>query len=299
MSTNHLPFPIAAFNKPNPIELPNTFRPRDIDILCGRGRRVWDHTGNRRFKAIIKENAHEYATARTKMEKGAIVASMVDKMREDGVLFVRKDTQTQRWHDIGEFLAREKTSHAIRDHIYKKNCAARKRNQMKTIRSMNVNYYDEKITQQSTVLCAPTTQQQTPLTNLQFSSCDLRLSSRPSSPRRISEESIKALDKIERIATDLGSMIKDDENCKKSLDIQPVNESVGPSPSSNAIFLDAASSFLERAQTAIAEVEAVIQQELDQATPNIEQGQDENTTSPDDGESLRWSELFPVTIFDD
>ena len=69
----------------------------------------------------LEANAAKYTSARTKMEKGALIASMVDSMREEGSLFVKKDAKTQCWFDIGEYKAREKTSHAMRDHIAKSN----------------------------------------------------------------------------------------------------------------------------------------------------------------------------------
>ena len=131
LPTYPLPALVTTSNDSQPITLPNDFQPRAMDILCGRGRGVWDHSGNRRFKTMVRAHAEEYSKARTKVDKGALVASMVDRMRESGVLFVKKDTKTKKWCDIGDYLAREKTSHAIRDHIYKRNCAIRKLEQRK------------------------------------------------------------------------------------------------------------------------------------------------------------------------
>lgn len=120
--------PITACSNFKPMQLPEDFEPRRMDILCGRGRGVWEHEGNRRFKALIECHAEKYAAARTKMDKGVVIASMVDSIREEGILFVKKDGKTQRWLDIGEYKAREKTSHAMRDHIAKSSGTSRKNN---------------------------------------------------------------------------------------------------------------------------------------------------------------------------
>ena len=122
MTTNSLPSLLTISKMSKQIRLPQNFQPRELDILCGRGRGAWNHAGNRRFKTFINAHAKQYASAKTKMDKGALVASMVDKLREEGVLFVRKDTKTQTWYDIGEYQAREKTSHAIRDTVYQNSC---------------------------------------------------------------------------------------------------------------------------------------------------------------------------------
>ena len=131
-----LQFAQACTNS-KPMALPDDFQPRANDILCGRGRGVWEHPGNRRFKSLIEAHSQKYATARNKMDKGAVVASIVDSIREDGILFVKKDTKTQSWLDIGEYEAREKTSHAMRDYISKstkKNTQQSKTNKAKTKR---------------------------------------------------------------------------------------------------------------------------------------------------------------------
>jgi hypothetical protein len=67
--------------------------------------------------ALIEAHADKYSMARSKLDKGVVIASLVDSIRDEGILFVKKDAKTQCWVDIGEYKAREKTSHAMRDHI--------------------------------------------------------------------------------------------------------------------------------------------------------------------------------------
>ena len=299
---------VSSCHVSQPKTLPNDFQPRDCDILCGRGRGVWDHSGNRQFKALIVVHAEKYAMARTKMDKGALVASMIDKMREAGVLFVKKDTQTQRWHDIGDYQAREKTSHAIRDHIYKKTCAGtnKKKTTRKTTRKIRFVQDDERGVQQSTVVDA-LKMQQSPQAYPTLS-----LSSSPSpafetfpplpkqtdicmSPRRVSEESMPCPDLVDSLGP--GFLYKG-LSFEKSSSHLHTTEWTGRSSASNTILLDATSSFLEEARTVIARAEEVIPNGLEQQeTPAALY--EEPYLDADDEEMLQWSELFPIAVFDE
>ena len=297
MPTNPLPLLITGCTNSKQIKLPNHFQPRQIDVLCGRGRGVWDHVGNRRFKTMISEIAPKYATARTKMDKGAIVASMVDKLREQGVLFVKKDNKTQSWYDIGEYQAREKTSHAIRDHIYKINATAhttQHKSKRRTPTSLQLQHDNVKGSQQSTPVRGTTTQHESTQT-YPIPSSTLNLSfPHPSpataavTPRRVSVESMSIPVLGEGQLFDFGTMNEDEEHPKKLTEHTPEVELTTPTSWSNTMLLDAAASFLERAQESTA-AEADLQNQFKQKSiqPVI----------IEDEENLPWSDLFPVEAF--
>mmetsp|Transcript_6820 Transcript_6820/g.19973 ORF Transcript_6820/g.19973 Transcript_6820/m.19973 type:complete len:489 (+) Transcript_6820:178-1644(+) len=98
--------------------LPIGYTPDQFDILCGRHQKTWSHEGNKRYKAIVKQNVIHYQNAQRKVEKSYFVAALVEKFRDSGCLFLKQDAaQGDRWFDIGDDAAREKTGHAIRDHI--------------------------------------------------------------------------------------------------------------------------------------------------------------------------------------
>lgn len=324
LKTYSLPALITACNDSQPITLPDDFHPRDIDILCGRGRGVWDHSGNRQFKTFIAARAQQYATSRTKMDKGALVASMVDKLREAGVLFVKKDTHTQRWRDIGDYQAREKTSHAIRDHIYKKKT---NKDKDKSIRKTITKTHsatisdDERSVQQSTVVDIPPTQQSPQA----YPTLSLSMSPSPSpsssfdtfppipkqsdigmSPRRVSQESTSTPDLVDSLDIHYQPQPqaegegKDESFDKLSNRLHQYTHWAGRISASNTILLDAASSFLEDAQVVMEQAEAVLRNEVD-----IQQQQTSfahHDGSPWDNEEedlFRWSEMFPIAAFDD
>ena len=74
-------------------------------------------------------NVAMYAAAKTKLEKGAIVMKIVQWIRDscrDGGGFVRQDSETGQWFEIGDNLAREKVGHAIRDAVKARQRSERK-----------------------------------------------------------------------------------------------------------------------------------------------------------------------------
>ena len=171
-------FAVACTNS-KPMALPDNYQPRDNDILCGRGRGVWEHPGNRRFKSLIEAHAEKYAAARNKMDKGVVVASIVDSIREEGILFVKKDAKTQSWLDIGEYQAREKTSHAMRDHISKAN---------------------KKTTQQSTAKQLKPQKKQQPTVDREYQ--PVSVSSCHTADKCVSDESMSTGDIFQRLGLD-------------------------------------------------------------------------------------------------
>ena len=169
----------VACTDSKPMALPDNFQPRDTDILCGRGRGVWEHPGNRRFKSLIEAHAEKYSTARNKMDKGVVIASIVDSIREEGILFVKKDAKTQSWLDIGEYQAREKTSHAMRDHISKAN---------------------KKTTQQSTIKQLKPQKKQQPTVDREYQ--PVSVSSCHTADKCVSDASISTRDIFQRLGLD-------------------------------------------------------------------------------------------------
>jgi hypothetical protein len=104
--------------------LPVKFLPSVNDVLCGKGKTCFNHPGNRRFRAIVGANLHRYQTAPNKIEKSAIVNEIVDIVRKHCSTmggFVRPDTTTKRWFEIGDEAAREKVGQVIRDTILRQN----------------------------------------------------------------------------------------------------------------------------------------------------------------------------------
>ena len=90
------------------VDLGPTFQPGAFDVICSRGKKAFEHAGNRNFRNIIERHMKEYATASTKFEKSIIVTQIVDQVRQasPGGGFIRRDNG--RWYEVGDAVAREK-----------------------------------------------------------------------------------------------------------------------------------------------------------------------------------------------
>ena len=91
------------------------YQPATHDVCCGRGKRYWNHTGNERYRELIRLSLNQYSTARTKRERNRVAKTVVDTIYSEGGRFIRTD-QSDKWHDIGYKAAIEKADHSLRDH---------------------------------------------------------------------------------------------------------------------------------------------------------------------------------------
>lgn len=100
--------------------LPEDFEPGDMDVLCGRGKRCFNSPGNQRFRKLVAARAEDYAAATTRTDKTFIVCSIVSEIRKAAPKggFVKKDSTTGRWYEVGDFNAHEKTSQMFRDVLH-------------------------------------------------------------------------------------------------------------------------------------------------------------------------------------
>lgn len=100
--------------------LPEDFQPGPHDILIGRGKKCYNHIGNINFRNLVSNNLDEYSSAKTKQEKSDILADLVKQIRKISPNggFLKQDSSTGLWYEVGGFLAREKTSQAFRDALH-------------------------------------------------------------------------------------------------------------------------------------------------------------------------------------
>jgi hypothetical protein len=97
--------------------LPESFHPSEQDVICGRGRKIFMHIGNERFRKLVAGRLQEYSSTSTKLEKSRIICEMVVHVRTNNPHggFVKMSTEDGRWYQLRDFLSREKTSQAFRD----------------------------------------------------------------------------------------------------------------------------------------------------------------------------------------
>jgi hypothetical protein len=91
--------------------------PRELDVLCGRGRGHFGHTGNRRMLGIIHQNKARYK-AGTKLEKGQIAREIMAEVQSNGARFLRrKEEDNTLWELCDYSEALNKVCHGIRDSL--------------------------------------------------------------------------------------------------------------------------------------------------------------------------------------
>mmetsp|Transcript_31309 Transcript_31309/g.47921 ORF Transcript_31309/g.47921 Transcript_31309/m.47921 type:complete len:187 (+) Transcript_31309:97-657(+) len=93
----------------------------DVDVLCGRGGATNNHVGNRSFRSVVAEYQAEYLKAK-KRDKAGIAREIVRKIRKNGGRFLKKmEDGSDRWIDVGDKKACEKTSQALREGLEVRN----------------------------------------------------------------------------------------------------------------------------------------------------------------------------------
>lgn len=88
-------------------------------VALGRGKKCYNHIGNARFRHKVLGFLEEYANARSKVDKSGVLTKVVEVVRQEspGGGFVKQDAKGV-WYEVGDFLAREKTSQAFRDALH-------------------------------------------------------------------------------------------------------------------------------------------------------------------------------------
>jgi len=90
---------------------------RPNDVLCGRGKVSFTHSGNRRFRHIISQSVDEYKSATSKWEKSLVAAKLVNLIQASGGRFLKQKRGDDAWYELSSSESKSKVSHAIRDAI--------------------------------------------------------------------------------------------------------------------------------------------------------------------------------------
>jgi len=118
----------------NMTALPENFQPGQDDVICGRGKKCYNHIGNERFRQRVLTFLDEYSRAKSKLDKSGVLSKVVYEVRQNSPRggFVKQDSNGV-WFEVGDFLAREKTSQAFRDALHERykssNLSKKKRRQ--------------------------------------------------------------------------------------------------------------------------------------------------------------------------
>ncbi len=86
--------------------------PWQNDVLLGRGKGFYQHTGNIRFRYWIESRSRQYDQATTSAEKKRITMEVIQLVREGGGRFLRDEKCG--WIEVNDETARQKVAHVFR-----------------------------------------------------------------------------------------------------------------------------------------------------------------------------------------
>lgn len=93
-----------------------TVHPKELDIICGRGKAAANHPGNKRFRNIAEKYCHQYALVTTKKDKANITKKvMADILSSGCTMFLQKDPIfEERIYVTTHKAAKDKVSHFLK-----------------------------------------------------------------------------------------------------------------------------------------------------------------------------------------
>jgi hypothetical protein len=91
--------------------------PTSFDVLLGKEKAIFNHSGNISFRQLINQNLDKYIEAPTKSSKSKLIRQVHADMQKSGFRFLRRNEATGVWLEIEKHEAREKVSHALRDRV--------------------------------------------------------------------------------------------------------------------------------------------------------------------------------------
>jgi hypothetical protein len=88
-------------------QLPEDYQLGEHDVICGRGRKCFQHSGNQRFRKLVADMLPKYSESPSKLDKTFIICDVVNRVRENSPNggFVKKDPMSGRYFEVGDFLA--------------------------------------------------------------------------------------------------------------------------------------------------------------------------------------------------
>lgn len=100
------------------VRLGCSFQPSSMDVICGRGKRTYEHAGNKIFRSVCSMYLEKYQRSSGRVQKSSIMMKIVEQIRRNSPTktgFVRQDPHTLVWYIVRDHLARDKVGHSFRD----------------------------------------------------------------------------------------------------------------------------------------------------------------------------------------
>ena len=127
----------------SPASMADTLGVRTQDVLCGKGKAFYSHSGNQRFRAVVDAHLQNYLKQQTKAARTKIVSSVTDIVLGSGGRFLRWSHDAGvdgSWEVLSNDESRAKVSQTIRD-AARENRGNRKRNNGPTRKQATVRHH--------------------------------------------------------------------------------------------------------------------------------------------------------------
>jgi len=114
-STNNMSSKLPGFKH----MLPADFTPTEFDFVIGRGRRVRELSGNRRFYSMVAAVAADYVSANREQKSemlSELLAEIHDRRPQAG--FVKQDPETGNWYAVDDLSSRATVAQELRNSQY-------------------------------------------------------------------------------------------------------------------------------------------------------------------------------------
>ena len=90
-------------------------KPRDFDVLFGRGGEGNNHHGNKRYQLIVESRAWEYANLKGRNAKTNMAWEVVHQLKREGARFLGKDKLSGFYFETADEEFRKKVSQRLRE----------------------------------------------------------------------------------------------------------------------------------------------------------------------------------------
>lgn len=120
---------IPSFAPSNNSLVPCCYEPGPYDVICGRGKETYFHSGNQFFRKLVEKRVAAYSATASKAQRSGIVSDIIDNFR-----FIKKESDGA-WVEVSDVIAREKTGQVLRGLLgtrYKSSNESKKKRRQRT-----------------------------------------------------------------------------------------------------------------------------------------------------------------------
>mmetsp|Transcript_24729 Transcript_24729/g.37584 ORF Transcript_24729/g.37584 Transcript_24729/m.37584 type:complete len:160 (+) Transcript_24729:86-565(+) len=89
--------------------------PEENHILCGRGAKNYNHTGNMRFRQLVEREVPSYMKSSSKKTKATVIEKVMSNIQSEDLIFVEYNCKESCWEKLSNTASRKKVAHRFRD----------------------------------------------------------------------------------------------------------------------------------------------------------------------------------------